>query len=454
MTTPTISFTKNFLIGIGCFISASLAFADEIAVNLHANDQEIYEHTKVIQRVAITNPSIVNVEILSPNSFLMTPIDIGATTIKVWDKSETNTPSKIIALTVSKSNALESLALDKTELGEFNVESAGNVLEVTGAAASLENHEQALAAIKQDPESIIDKVGTTFESLVQIDIKIVELSRKNVQRFGLYLGRNNGESTAVAIAQPNTLTSVTNDAGGFQFNSGTGFIPVLNAFNVAIGNGKSGLLSTISALESNGFAYTLAEPSLSAMSGQTATFLAGGELPVPVRTGSAASDSAITIQYKEYGVRLMLTPTVLDKERIFMKISPEISEIDFENAVQTGGVAVPGLKVRRTDTTVSMADGESFVISGMVSSSALNNVDKFPWLGNIPIIGAFFKSKRFDREDKELLMIVTPHLVNPIAKGAKLPPLPGREYENYKPSFSEFLFGDDEPSKVNSGMSH
>src|SRR5690606_37866008 len=117
---------------------------------------------------------------------------------------------------------------------------------------------------------------------------------------------------------------------------------------------------------------------------------------------------------KEYGVRLTLTPTVLDNDRIYLKVSPEVSELDFTNAVQTGGVAVPGLTVRRTDTSVSLGDGESFVISGLVSRNTLNNVDKVPWLGNIPIIGAFFSSKRFDRADKELLMVVTPKLVRPI----------------------------------------
>jgi pilus assembly protein CpaC len=131
---------------------------------------------------------------------------------------------------------------------------------------------------------------------------------------------------------------------------------------------------------------------------------------------------------------------VLDGNRIFLKVSPEVSELDFANAVQSGGVAVPGLRVRRTDTSVSLGNGESFVISGLVSRNTLSNVDKFPWLGDLPVIGAFFRSTRFDREDKELLMVVTPHLVRPIARNAILPELPGSDVRDYKPSYSEMFF--------------
>src|SRR5690606_4039263 len=147
------------------------------------------------------------------------------------------------------------------------------------------------------------------------------------------------------------------------------------------------LLGVISVLEANGFAYTLAEPSLTAMSGQSATFLAGGEFPIPVEQ----RDGAVTVEYKEFGVRLTLTPTVLDRDRIMLKVAPEVSELDFTAAVQAAGVSVPALTVRRTETAIQLGDGESFVISGLISRNNTGNVDKVPLLGDLPILGAFFK---------------------------------------------------------------
>lgn len=438
---------------VGSFLSCGISMADELDISITKDKQEIYQQERPLDRVAVADPAIANVTVISPKSLLITAKSVGATQISIWENKQTGEPTRKINLTVNRSNALEKSALKAAGNNTLDIQPAGNALRISGKADSLEAHSQAIDTLKQDPKMPIDAIESNFDNHVQIDIKVVEVSRKNVMRFGLFLGRNNGDSPALAVSPPGALSGVKSSPGGaFEFNSTSGFLPVLNAFNIAMGNNKSGLLGTLSILESNGFAYTLAEPSLSAISGQTANFLAGGEFPVPIRSGGGA-DSSVTIQYKEFGVRLMLTPTVLDNNRIFMKISPEVSEIDFTNAVQTGGVAVPGLRVRRTDTSVSMADGESFVISGMVSSNALNNVDQFPGLGKLPIIGAFFQSKRFDREDKELLMIVTPHLVRPIARDAKLPPLPGQEYADYRPSFSEFLFNNDGKPKSSTGMS-
>ncbi len=139
-------------------------------------------------------------------------------------------------------------------------------------------------------------------------------------------------------------------------------------------------------------------------------------------------------------MRLSLTPTVLSRNRIGLKVAPEVSDLDFSAGIQIGGVAVPALSVRRTETTIELGDGESFVISGLISSSLSDQVDKLPWLGSIPVLGAFFKSNNFERKDRELIMIVTPHLVRPMARGAPLPKLPGSEYDRYHPSAARSIF--------------
>ena len=185
----------------------------------------------------------------------------------------------------------------------------------------------------------------------------------------------------------------------------------------------------------------LAEPTLVALSGQTASFLAGGELPIPVNQGGSNGNS-ITIEFKPFGIRLMVTPTVLANDRIALKVAPEVSELDFSSGVDTGGVTVPGLITRRADTAIELASGESFAISGLVSQQLNSNVDKIPGLGDLPILGAFFKTTHFEREDRELLMIVSPHLVKPLAQGASKLPLPGEEYQNYMPGLYEMQFGE------------
>lgn len=427
-----------WLVLFSCICSlALLAHAEDVEqLNLVTGDQHVYVHAKPVKRVAVGSPDIVGITMLTSRNILVTGKQAGVTEVSVWESEKAATPAKLIKVAVSVNTALEKQRLQFSKA--ITTQPAGNQVAITGEAESLEDHALARQAIDKESKAPMDATVSGFDNQVQIDIKVVEVSRQNMMRAGFFLGKNS-RNTTLAIGSPGNLSGVRSEGGGFTLDSASGFLPITNAFNFVGGNASKGLLGTLSILEANGFAYTLAEPSLTAISGQSATFLAGGEFPVPIRAG-AGGDSTVTIRYKEYGVRLMLTPTVLDADRIFLKVSPEVSEIDFSNAVQSGGVAVPGLRVRRTDTSVSLGNGESFVISGLVSRNTIQNVDKIPGLGNLPIIGAFFRSTHFDREDKELLMIVTPHLVRPIAKDATLPALPGGNLRDYNPSFSDLFF--------------
>ena len=444
---------KIFCIAYGLLgwfpFAVSAAQLDTLALTL--GKQHTYTHPQPIKRVAIGNPAIAGITVVSKNSLLLTAKQVGATEVSIWESEQATEPTRIVKVAVDADTSVAEQRLQAINADALEIDSAGNDLVLSGSAASLEEHAAARQFLVTDPEVPLDVSVSNFDSQVQIDIKVVEVSRQSMMRAGFFLGRNHS-NRARAIAPPGTLSGIELDSGGVTLTSSSGFLPLNNAFNLVVGNAGSGLLGALSVLEANGFAYTLAEPSLTSISGQSATFLAGGEFPVPIRTGGGA-DSTITIHYKEYGVRLMLTPTVLDANRIFLKISPEVSELDFNNVVQTGGVSVPGLRVRRTDTSVALGDGESFVISGLVSRNTLSNVDKFPWLGELPIIGAFFRSTRFDREDKELLMVVTTHLVRPLAKNSKIPQLPGRDIHEYKPSFSDLFFNTDGTSAPFTGMS-
>lgn len=283
-------------------------------------------------------------------------------------------------------------------------------------------------------------------SQVQADIRFVEVSRSRLKDIGTRfqfrsLNRTNFASSpggGVASAQPlaGTISNLTTQS---------------DSFNILWGGSSSRFLGAINLLEESGYAYTLSKPSLVAMSGQTATFLAGGEVPIPVPQGQ---NGTIAIEYKEFGVRLSLTPTIVSRQKIILKVAPEVSDLDFANALTIQGSIIPALRVRRADTSISLADGESFVIGGLLNKVTTSNVSKFPGLGSIPVLGAFFRSNRFDAEDRELLMIVTPRLVAPLAATATLPSLPGAPLSEYNPSTAELYFlGDRYLNGPTSGLS-
>jgi len=172
----------------------------------------------------------------------------------------------------------------------------------------------------------------------------------------------------------------------------------------------------VQALEEKGLARRLAEPNLTALSGEKASFLAGGEIPIPI----SESDDRITVQFKEYGVRLNFTPVVLDNGTINLKLEPEVSQIDENTVIRTGSIAIPGFITRRASTTIEVRDGQSFAMAGLLQSMHLKNQEQLPWLGQLPVLGTLFRSSSFQEEETDLVIIVTPHLVRPAKPGQPL----------------------------------
>ncbi|WP_025857606.1 type II and III secretion system protein family protein [Pseudomonas sp. CHM02] len=355
--------------------------------------QQELQSPVAITRLAIGDPKIADVRVNGDRNFLLTGVSSGATSLMVWTGCASAPRQSMVFVKGKATSALTSLSLSPSE----------------------------------DP---------LLPSQVQTDIRFVEVSRTKLKEASTRLL---GAGKNFFLGSPNLLSP---SEGVFK-------LPVSpDSFNVGFGGGR--VSAMINALERSGFAYTLARPSLVAMSGQSASFLAGGEVPVPVP--SSGSDT-ISIEYKEFGIRLTLTPTVVDRNRITLKVAPEVSELDYSNAVQIQGIQVPALTVRRTDTSVSLADGESFVISGLISTNNRSTISKFPGLGDIPILGAFFRDSTISREEKELLMIVTPHLVQPLAANAQLPSLPGEKLRSYDPNWYRLFFLENGNFDRRSGLS-
>ena len=265
------------------------------------------------------------------------------------------------------------------------------------------------------------KVATPLQ--VTLKVKIAEVSRDLLKQIGVnILSRDTTSGFQFGIGQgnPGTFGSAASTSGGTT----TPAVP--KGFNVlATGTtlGLAGhllgldLLSTLNLAQTDGLATILAEPNLTALSGETASFLAGGEFPIPV----SQSLGAVTIEYKQYGVGLAFTPVVLQDGRISMRVRPEVSELSDAGSVTLNNFVVPALTTRRAETTVELGSGQSFMIAGLLRNTNQNNISKAPVLGDLPILGALFRSTKFRRQETELVIIVTPYLVRPVSNQLALP---------------------------------
>jgi pilus assembly protein CpaC len=364
-----------------------------VTIKLTTGAQKPLAQGVALKRVAVGDPAVADVLVMKGNDGVMVVGKApGTTDVMVWQPNQ----------------------------------SAPTTWLVEGSAATMESHERAIAAAKSSTGkdgAVVDTSTVATRSVVQVDVKVVEFSKAVLKQAGFNLFSQNNAGFAFGTFAPSTLSSATrNSSGGLDVNSTS---PIGAAFNLLMNSSSHGLFANLSLLEANNLARVLAQPTLVALSGQSANFLAGGEIPVPV----PQSLGTTTITYKPYGVGLTLTPTVLGPHRIALKVAPEASQLDFQHAITIDGVSVPALTTRRAETTVELGDGESFVIGGLVDRETASNVNKVPLLGDLPIIGTFFKTLQYSQTDRELVILVTPHLVAPIAKGAAMPPLPGAQAE-------------------------
>lgn len=370
-------------------------------VNLQSAQQQEMVLSTPIDRIAIADPSVADALVLRAKgsgghgSLLLFGKRTGTTNLLVWYRGQT------------KATSIE-LVVDGDDLKGTGLRATGLV--VAGTAPNMVAHAQASELIRQSQtgKTLIDQSTVATGGTVQVDVKVVEVNKSVLKQAGAGFTFAKGKY-AFETLPTSTLF------GAYKLIGDT----------VAVGvNGATKYLTdqlTLSLLESNGLARVLAEPTLVAQSGHSASFLAGGEIPIPSSQGLGS----VSVEYKPFGIGLAVTPTVLGPDRIALKVAPQASDLDYTNAVNVSGSPVPALLTRRADTTVELGDGESFVIGGLVSKSTVSSINKVPLLGDLPVIGAFFKNLNFRSEEKELVIIVTPRIVRPLARDASLPALPG-----------------------------
>jgi pilus assembly protein CpaC len=395
--------------------------------------------TYKVKRVSVGNPEILDVVVLGRQELQLVAREVGTTNLLIWD--DAGRPQAAIDIHVGAPHSrLESELRRILGSEDISVSSAGDGIVLHGSVSSAVEMEHSLAIARavlseggREAKKIVNLLQVRGHQQVMLKVIIAEVSRTVGREFGTNLNAliESSGNTYQIYGNLNNLTSLG--------DGGEGIIEVSDAINL-IGNyaglgSLTNLQVFLDVLDEKGLSKILAEPTLVARSGETANFLVGGEVPIPVAQGGA-SFGQVSIEYHDFGVGIAFTPTVLGPDRIHLEVRPEVSEPDFSFGTTVQGTVVPGFRTRRASTSVELADGQSFAIAGLLRDDVVQLRAQYPWLGTIPLIGALFRSSQFQQRKTELVMIVTPHLVKPLEKDSIILPT-----DNFiEPSAFEFYF--------------
>lgn len=412
--------------------AASIVRPSGRTINIDVSKGALIRLDKPASNVFIADPEVADVQIKSPQLIYVFGVGDGETSLYAVDSEDNILYSATVAVA-------QNLGQLKTLIGaiapdeKITVRILNGMVVLSGIVERPETSEE-IARLAQDfvgeNQTIVNRISVTTPTQVSLQVKIAEISRDVVKELGSNwesffsiggngtIGFSTGSDlfdvneTVIDLVNPITGVPLISPAGVplqqvierqlFTFpDSGNSILGGFTGDNVRLG-------SVIEALETEGFLTVLAEPTLTALTGETATFLAGGEFPIPV-----PDDNRIVIEFKEFGVGLSFTPTVMANDRISMRVRPEVSQLSTEAAIQVNGIAVPGLTTRRAETTVELGSGQGFAIAGLLQQNLSQTATKLPGLGDLPVLGALFRSDRFRNQETELVIIVTPYLVKP-----------------------------------------
>ena len=360
--------------------------------------------------VMVGDPDVADVNPLTDHTLSILGKKIGTTRVQVYAEGK-----KLIGIFDVEVNYDISRLVNELKRqfpgSRLRASSVNGRIMLSGEVTDATTLDKAVIIARQFSPDIINTVSVMSPQQVMLEVRFIEISRNASRELGVQWNRF-GSHSIVNVGDGTTALPVvpaTEAAAGVLSGS--------SPFGFAIARLVAGGASTdvlINALEQKGIARSLAEPNLVALSGDTASFLAGGEYPIPV----AGSFGQITVDYKKYGVGLAFTPTVLSRGLINLKIEPEVSQIDTTHTVSvSNGVSVPALIVRRASTTIELRDGQSFMIGGLLQTNNQNLIEQLPWLGSVPVLGALFSSKSYQQNQTDLAIIVTPHVVRPTRPG-------------------------------------
>ena len=386
-----------------------------------ASKSIIVNTAEPIERVAVTSTEIADALVISPQQVMINGKTPGIVSLILWDKTGKSTSyDLVVEIDLS---LLQRQLEEQFPTENINVSSAKGALVLSGSASDPRVVEKAIEIGGSFAPKVINLLQLPpppDTEQILLMVKFADVDRSVGQQLGVNIFSTGAGNTIGSIGTAQFGSPLNNssiDSAGKLAN-----LLLQDTLNIFAFNKDINMGVTIKALQQKNLLQILAEPNLMASNGKEASFLAGGEFPFPVVQGGA-NINTVTIQFKEFGVRLNFTPTVTSSGKIRLKVKPEVSALDFNNAVNIGGFLIPALSTRRAETEVELADGQTFAIAGLLDNRVTEIASKIPGLGDLPIIGYLFKSREIRKAKTELIVIVTPKFVKPL-NSDQVPPLP------------------------------
>jgi pilus assembly protein CpaC len=367
-----------------------------------------------IKRVSLADPEIAEAIVVSPTQVLVNGRKPGGVSLLVWDEAD---QSQAFEVSVD----IDVLGLSQKIHEVFpaenvHIDTSKDVVILTGKASSVGVADKILEVVKAATPKVTNMMQVPVAETGQIllQVRFAEVDRTAIDQFGMnFISLPGAKNVGVVGTQQFAPPQLVNQTSG---GTGSASIALSDLLNVFLFRPDINLAVTIKALQDRNLLQILAEPNLLTESGKEASFLAGGEFPYPVpqSTGGAGGFSTITIQFKEFGVKLNFTPTFSANGMIHLKVKPEVSALDFANALTLQGSIIPAISTRRVESEMDLQDGQSFAIAGLVDNRVTQQLEKIPWIGDLPVLGKLFRSHSYNKTNSELLVVVTPRIVKPL----------------------------------------
>jgi pilus assembly protein CpaC len=379
-----------------------------------------------IKRVSLADSNIAEAIVVSPTQVLVNGKTPGGVSLIIWDESDQSQ-----AFEVSVDIDVMGLSQKIHEVfpsEDVHIDTSRDVVMLSGKISSAPVADKILEIVKGTTPKVTSlmQVPTTPSGEILLQVRFVEVNRSAISQLGINILSLPGSKTIGTISTQQFSPPQLTTANGVSTTPSTGSAIGLNdLLNIFIFRPDINLAATIKALEEKNVLEILAEPNLMTESGKDASFLAGGEFPFPIlqSTGGSGGFAGITIQFKEFGIRLNFTPTLTPDGLIHLKVKPEVSSLDFTNALTLQGFVIPALATNRVESEMNLTDGQSFAIAGLMDNRVTQQFQKIPGIGDIPILGKLFQSRTLNRSKNELVVVVTPHIVNPIPADKSAPNL-------------------------------
>src|SRR5580700_5048469 len=393
-------------------------------IRLTVGKSIVIDYPADIARISTSNPDIVDASPVTGREVLVHGKSFGTVTLVVWSKAGQR---NFYNITVEQNlEPLRQLLRETFPSQDIHVQSSRDSLSLTGRVATKDAGDRATALATPFAKTVVNNLQIAeppMERQVLLRIKFAELSRSASNQFAVNLISTGATNTIGAVSTGQAASSTPSSIGGGQPSTFT----ITNALNIFAFRPDLNLGAFIQALEQKNLLQTLDEPTLITSDGKEASFLVGGEFPIPVLQGGANS-GAVTIQFREFGVRLTFTPNITGNNNIRLYVKPEVSSLDYSNALSFNGFTIPALSSRKMETNIELGEGQSFVIAGLIDNRLTETVSRIPGLSSLPILGNLFKSKETDRNNTELIVLVTPEITLPMQPGEGKTPIMPREF--------------------------